>query len=1373
MDTRSLLDCVYCSQLTEHFQTPYLRHTFLVTADREVSEHVGPTNQSRHKDRFQSHTQPIRERARLRQGTARSSPSTVTADNQCAADIGIFVHTSVQSSLQVIELAKSPGTNDVWKLKSSNHDTGSELTAQPRHFRHKYDLLPIVIVVLALMWRGQTVVGSSQIPDATHQSVTTWLETHFWPCYALSSCDRLVHTVFDTSCTRLAQSSPCTVTGDNQCVVDIGIFVHKTGEYRLQVIELPIPVATAAHVALRHSERVVLAVCRAESCLALRRGESGRFAKLDGWLALCRKPPPLLPPSASGTGADRSIHQTGALARLAAWLSFPFPTWANRVRLPQGSLPDFRLWESCRCDAAGRRVFPGDLPFPPPFHYGAAMCSPRLTLAGSQDAQISSLTKTRWKYINEHMKTKTAKTKQCTHYAAFYMTREERATKVSRLECCNFIRPSKFKARQGFDRRNDGRDGFVVNPAVDGRFCPHRLPHVMQSSPRVGVASRRSTHARPQAATPRRGCNHGNGEFYVAGVLITTGVVVAHRPARAERGRGHETGVISGPRWELGHKRESSPPLSQGNHASSITKRLGRLPSSPCQPSDVSRGQAVRGTGVANLVSYSPVLAISEGLMTQVSYLQQVANCLRIRRVGVINGIESPWDEIASSPHKFHRTFNCPLGDHSISPRAYRLPLSTATLPRPRRRRHGAYAVQVLQRQMTTTLQEYHKKKYASGVGTGSVCVSGLTTIRLQGEESCKDACTASKGDWTGMATNVAMSRNRYRTQDGPCSICEIKNEAIAVTNAVARFCGATCADAVARFCGATCADAVARFCGATCAASEDFRVKGGRGHATTLLSKQTDRYKAGRPSRRYCIFLAELRIAPFSVLSVAAGNVPPPPQQHSPPCSGHVLVTEQRDETATDHGCRRQVWPLDYLTMELTPLLTDLVRAVAADRCKRTSVVSIAACNPDAVCCALNLPVTLVYRNLSVSHHVNVRLTFSVTLHCRLRRDVRTRFACRATLTTWAELRPEQTPSNSNGENESLPKIPEGRGRGGVVVRLPASHLGKSGFDSRRSHSQIFACAKWSGDAAGRRVFSRISRFRPLYSGAAPHSPNSTLIRATRTRTRGALSLLRARRAVFPSWSCTVQIRSVTPPTAKSKWVKFPARRDVSGGQGSACAAPPFLRGHKRANQGTPHTPTSPANPIWLDSTVVCTLEPQMFVHWLIPQRVASVAPHLAVWHSPLVNLHEWGCTAGHGVQEEKRKRREREREREERERERKPRRGTMKQDEHVRFDRETPTSNQRLFSETPDTSTIVYKARFTINGKVSMPFRIYVPPSITLPTGWQLRNLNRKPHVKSGEWMRWGNYVGAKLREYADGVKMEYHEKTQPSSATSTTFT
>ncbi|KAJ8894024.1 hypothetical protein PR048_006634 [Dryococelus australis] len=37
------------------------------------------------------------------------------------------------------------------------------------------------------------------------------------------------------------------------------------------------------------------------------------------------------------------------------------------------------------------------------------------------------------------------------------------------------------------------------------------------------------------------------------------------------------------------------------------------------------------------------------------------------------------------------------------------------------------------------------------------------------------------------------------------------------------------------------------------------------------------------------------------------------------------------------------------------------------------------------------------------------------------------------------------------------------------------------------------------------------------------------------------------------------------------------------------------------------------------LDSAVLCTLKPQVFVHWLTPQKVANVTSHLAVWQSLL----------------------------------------------------------------------------------------------------------------------------------------------------------
>ncbi|KAJ8886143.1 hypothetical protein PR048_012352 [Dryococelus australis] len=48
---------------------------------------------------------------------------------------------------------------------------------------------------------------------------------------------QLVHTVFDTSWRRLAQSSPSTATAGNQYAVNVNIFVHKTVESSLQAFK--------------------------------------------------------------------------------------------------------------------------------------------------------------------------------------------------------------------------------------------------------------------------------------------------------------------------------------------------------------------------------------------------------------------------------------------------------------------------------------------------------------------------------------------------------------------------------------------------------------------------------------------------------------------------------------------------------------------------------------------------------------------------------------------------------------------------------------------------------------------------------------------------------------------------------------------------------------------------------------------------------------------------------------------------------------------------------------------------------------------------------------------------------------------------------
>ncbi|KAJ8870281.1 hypothetical protein PR048_029302 [Dryococelus australis] len=55
--------------------------------------------------------------------------------------------------------------------------------------------------------------------------------------HAFIKLQPLVHTGFDTSCRKLAQSTPYTAAAYDQCAINIGIIMHKTVESSLQVIE--------------------------------------------------------------------------------------------------------------------------------------------------------------------------------------------------------------------------------------------------------------------------------------------------------------------------------------------------------------------------------------------------------------------------------------------------------------------------------------------------------------------------------------------------------------------------------------------------------------------------------------------------------------------------------------------------------------------------------------------------------------------------------------------------------------------------------------------------------------------------------------------------------------------------------------------------------------------------------------------------------------------------------------------------------------------------------------------------------------------------------------------------------------------------------
>ncbi|KAJ8879238.1 hypothetical protein PR048_019844 [Dryococelus australis] len=141
--------------------------------------------------------------------------------------------------------------------------------------------------------------------------------------------------MFDTSWRMLAQSSPSTVTADNQCTVDIDKFVHKAVESSLQTGWCPNSKCLVG-VGGKGSQDIAYVTLIPEvrawhvptmECLG------GRNESTPRKLTTSNARPVLL-----------NIKSAGLQIQIARR---PL-TLTNQVRFPAGSLPDFRMWESCR-----------------------------------------------------------------------------------------------------------------------------------------------------------------------------------------------------------------------------------------------------------------------------------------------------------------------------------------------------------------------------------------------------------------------------------------------------------------------------------------------------------------------------------------------------------------------------------------------------------------------------------------------------------------------------------------------------------------------------------------------------------------------------------------------------------------------------------------------------------------------------------------------------------------------------------------------------------------------------------------------------------------------------------------------------------------
>ncbi|KAJ8872217.1 hypothetical protein PR048_025819 [Dryococelus australis] len=145
---------------------------------------------------------------------------------------------------------------------------------------------------------------------------------------------------------------------------------------------------------------------------------------------------------------------------------------------------------------------------------------------------------------------------------------------------------------------------------------------------------------------------------------------------------------------------------------------------------------------------------------------------------------------------------------------------------------------------------------------------------------------------------------------------------------------------------------------------------------------------------------------------------------------------------------------------------------------------------------------------------------------------------------------------------------VPFYRGRGGIVDRLPPSHLGEPGSIPVGDIPGFSLVGILPDNAAG--FFRDLPFPPPLHSDAAPYSSHFTII---------------------GSQDLDVKIRPniSIPLTFTTEYHKLIVSFTTT------CR---------------------------IDSTVLCPLEPQMFAHWLLPHRAVSVTSHLAVWHSLLVSL-------------------------------------------------------------------------------------------------------------------------------------------------------
>ncbi|KAJ8888012.1 hypothetical protein PR048_007497 [Dryococelus australis] len=344
---------------------------------------------------------------------AQSSPSTVTADNQCVVNIDQFVHTTVKSSLQSCVTLEGAGSRDA-RRECTRPPLPSPTSPTPAHPTHTY--------VTARASPGRQCCAGMQ-GNRTHEQLCAYREDSchggapLLLCHSSSPRPELVH---DYMTQRLDCSPPTKANSIQSAAGSLPGFSHVgivpddatswwvfSGISRLPLLFIA-TLLRSSHLYHPHrsQDRLVESYPnlftqlfltaprpfqRAETDANSRASSLVKATRIRARSPACNRPI-LHAVIVFGSAFAVANYASATLISLERrlnphWRGSP-PAKANRVQSPAGS-PDFRKWESCRTmplvGGSSRRSSVS-----PTLSFRRRSICTSITLIGSQDLAVKS-----------------------------------------------------------------------------------------------------------------------------------------------------------------------------------------------------------------------------------------------------------------------------------------------------------------------------------------------------------------------------------------------------------------------------------------------------------------------------------------------------------------------------------------------------------------------------------------------------------------------------------------------------------------------------------------------------------------------------------------------------------------------------------------------------------------------------------------------------------------------------------------------------------------------------------------------------------------------------------------------------------------------